>query len=190
MQPCDVFGVSGAACLLRRELFSQLGGYDPRYFAFYEDVDLNARARLAGWRFACVSGGLARHTGHAAWRQHPQARSFNARLTTQNRIATGVKVLPARNLTNLTATILSGVLTSFYHRTTGAVLAGIVGALRQLPRLVRERRRLRGADMTGALDDWLVRRTPANPMLASVVPLGARGGRARDGLVRLVRRAR
>src|SRR2546421_6792170 len=44
-----VFGVSGAACLLRREMFTALGGYDSSYFAFFEDVDLNARARLAGW---------------------------------------------------------------------------------------------------------------------------------------------
>jgi GT2 family glycosyltransferase len=65
----EVFGVSGAACLLRRELFSDLGGYDPKYFAFFEDVDLNARARLAGWRFAYVPDALAVHVGHAAWQR-------------------------------------------------------------------------------------------------------------------------
>lgn len=188
--PCEVFGVSGAACLLRRELFSQLGGYDEFYFAFYEDVDLNARARLAGWRFACISDGLARHTGHVAWRQHPQARSFNARLTTQNRIATAVKVLPAKGLPIMVATIVRQILTSFYHRTTGAVLAGIAGAIRQLPRLLRERRRLRGAGPTSTLDAWLVRRAAVNPMLAAVVPQGGRSGRARDAFGRAVRRAR
>jgi N-acetylglucosaminyl-diphospho-decaprenol L-rhamnosyltransferase len=187
---CEVFGVSGAACLLRRELFSQLGGYDEFYFAFYEDVDLNARARLAGWRFACISEGLARHTGHVAWRQHPQARSFNARLTTQNRIATAVKVLPAQGLPVMVATTLRQILTSFYHRTTGAVLTGIAGAIRQLPRLLRERRRLRRAGPTSTLDAWLVRRTAANPMLAAVVPQGGRSGRARDALSRAARRAR
>src|SRR2546427_7867699 len=35
----EVFGVSGAACVLRRELFAHLGGYNASYFAFYEDVD-------------------------------------------------------------------------------------------------------------------------------------------------------
>jgi GT2 family glycosyltransferase len=188
--PLEVFGVSGAVCLLRRELFSQLGGYDELYFAFYEDVDLNARARLADWRFACVSEGLARHTGHVAWRQHPQARGFNARLTTQNRIATAVKVLPAQGLPIMVATTLRQILTSFYHRTTGAVLTGIAGAIRQLPRLLRERRRLRSARPTSTLDAWLVRRTAANPMLAAVVPQGGRSGRARDALGRVVRRAR
>src|SRR5438094_954101 len=42
--PRELFGVCGAACLLRREAFEQLGGYDERFFAFYEDVDFNIRA--------------------------------------------------------------------------------------------------------------------------------------------------
>jgi GT2 family glycosyltransferase len=182
--PLEVFGVSGAACLLRRELFSRLGGYDELYFAFYEDVDLNARARLAGWRFACSPSAVTRHTGHVAWRRHPRARSFNARLTMQNRIATAVKVLPMAGLPGMVATTLRWVLTSFYHRTTSAVLAGIAGAIRDLPRLLRERRRLRGTGQTGTLDTWLVRRAAPNPMLAAVVPQDGRSGRARDALTR------
>jgi hypothetical protein len=57
----EVFGVCGAACLLRRELFERLGGYDERYFAFYEDVDLNVRARIAGRRFAYVPEAVVHH---------------------------------------------------------------------------------------------------------------------------------
>jgi N-acetylglucosaminyl-diphospho-decaprenol L-rhamnosyltransferase len=184
--PLEVFGVSGAVCLLRRELFLQLGGYDELYFAFYEDVDLNARARLAGWRFACIPAAVARHTGHVAWRQHPAARSFNARLTMQNRIATAVKVLPPRGLASMTVTTLRWVLTSFFHGTTRPVLAGIAGAMRQLPRLLRERKRLRGSVPTSALETWLVQRPGASPMLATVIP--------RDGwtgqLLRALDRAR
>src|SRR5207253_11420754 len=61
----ELFGVSGATCLLRRELFAELGGYEESYFSFYEDVDLNARARLSGWRFAYVPEAVAYHVGHA-----------------------------------------------------------------------------------------------------------------------------
>src|SRR5437764_1991543 len=86
--PGEVFGVSGAACMLRRELFTQLGGYDERYFAFYEDVDLNARARLAGWRFEYLPHAVAHHVGHAGWGSAPSARSFNVSLTVRNRLAT------------------------------------------------------------------------------------------------------
>src|SRR5262249_56913730 len=63
----EVFGVCGAACLLRRELFAEVGGYDERYFAFYEDVDLNVRARIAGWRFGYVPAAVVWHLGNASW---------------------------------------------------------------------------------------------------------------------------
>jgi len=44
-----------AAFVCRRERFEQLGGFDPRYFPFYwEDVDLDYKARRSGWRCAVV----------------------------------------------------------------------------------------------------------------------------------------
>jgi GT2 family glycosyltransferase/glycosyltransferase involved in cell wall biosynthesis len=42
---------SGACLMIRRELFSRLGGFDPRYApAYYEDADLCFRVREAGQR--------------------------------------------------------------------------------------------------------------------------------------------
>ena len=92
----EVFGVCGAACLLRRELFTELGGYDESYFAFYEDVDLNVRARIAGWRFAYVPAAVVWHLGNASWLagfERPGAD--NARLVARNRLATQIKFMPA-----------------------------------------------------------------------------------------------
>ena len=40
--------VAGMFLLLRTAVYRQLGGFDERYFLYYEDVDLCARARLAG----------------------------------------------------------------------------------------------------------------------------------------------
>jgi GT2 family glycosyltransferase len=158
----EVFGVSGAACLLRRELFAQLGGYDERYFAFYEDVDLNARARLAGWRFEYVPDALARHVGHAGWSAAPSARRFNVSLTVRNRLATAVKVLPPLGVAGAAGATLRSLAASPVHRTTGAAFSGALGALRWLPRLLRERRRLR-ARSSERLDRWLSRRRGAGP---------------------------
>src|SRR5690349_5844875 len=67
MRRREIFGVCGAVCLMRRELFSELGGYDESYFAFYEDVDLNVRARIAGWRFEYAPDAVAWHVGNASW---------------------------------------------------------------------------------------------------------------------------
>jgi GT2 family glycosyltransferase len=158
----EVFGVSGAACLLRRELFSDLGGYDATYFAFYEDVDLNARARLAGWRFSYLPDARAVHVGHAAWRQDPRAQRFNVELTVRNRLATAVKVLPARGVVGSIALTLRSLAASPLRGTTVAVLTGTLTAVRWLPRLLAERRRLR-RHSPEMLDDWLVRAPGQGP---------------------------
>ena len=44
--PRDVAVASGAALLVRRAAFEQLGGYHPSCFLYYDDVDLAWRARL------------------------------------------------------------------------------------------------------------------------------------------------
>lgn len=45
---------SGAACLLRREAFEAVGGFDPRLFMYAEDVDLSWRLRALGWKLHYV----------------------------------------------------------------------------------------------------------------------------------------
>ncbi len=52
-QPADVDYASACALLVRREAFAALGGFDARFApAYYEDVDLCAALREAGWRIA------------------------------------------------------------------------------------------------------------------------------------------
>jgi N-acetylglucosaminyl-diphospho-decaprenol L-rhamnosyltransferase len=46
----DVDWLSGCALMLRRRAFDEVGGFDPGYWMFVEDVDLGFRLRQAGWR--------------------------------------------------------------------------------------------------------------------------------------------
>lgn len=152
----EVFGVCGAACLLRRELFSELGGYDERYFAFHEDVDLNARARLHGWRARYVPDAVVWHVGAAAWSTQPaRPVTFNTRLMARNRLATDIKVLPMRSLPLAAVAELGSIVRSVPRGALGAALHGRLAALRWLRPLLAERRALRGAGRAPELERWL-----------------------------------
>ena len=64
-QPMEVFGVCGAACLMPKAVFDELGGFDDDFFASHEDVDLSYRARLRGYRCRYVPDAIVRHHGSA-----------------------------------------------------------------------------------------------------------------------------
>jgi GT2 family glycosyltransferase len=60
-----VFGVSGAACLVPRDVYEELGGLDADFFASHEDVDFSYRAQLRGYRVVYVPDAIVRHAGSA-----------------------------------------------------------------------------------------------------------------------------
>jgi len=152
----EVFGVCGAACLLRRQLFEQLGGYDERYFSFYEDVDLNARARIAGWRFAYVPEAVVWHLGNASWTaEAPRPTAWNARLVARNRIATQAKFVPLRALPRILAVEVGALLRAARQRRLRATLRGKLEGLRLLPAMLRERRRLAREGELARAKEWL-----------------------------------
>jgi GT2 family glycosyltransferase len=154
----EIFGVCGAACLLRRELFTELGGYDESYVSFYEDVDLNVRARIASRRFAYVPEAVVWHVGNASWQvgfDRPGAE--NARLVARNRIATWAKFMPLSSLPRILAVEAASLVRAARRGRLGATARGKVEGLSRLPRSLRERRRLAAAGDLDVPRRWLGR---------------------------------
>jgi N-acetylglucosaminyl-diphospho-decaprenol L-rhamnosyltransferase len=61
--------LSGSCMLLRRAAFEQVGGFDPSYFMYCEDMDLGHRLAEAGWSNVYVPSAVVTHIGaHATSR--------------------------------------------------------------------------------------------------------------------------
>ncbi|MFN7922832.1 MAG: glycosyltransferase [Bryobacteraceae bacterium] len=75
----NVTAVTGACLAIRRDLFEQLGGFDPRFPVNYNDLDLCLRARKAGYEVLVDSQVRMRH-------REGQSRSLGTRLWERERL--------------------------------------------------------------------------------------------------------
>jgi N-acetylglucosaminyl-diphospho-decaprenol L-rhamnosyltransferase len=57
----DIEIFTGGAVALRPEFLAATGGFDERYFLYYEDVDLARRGARLGWRYRCVPTAVVEH---------------------------------------------------------------------------------------------------------------------------------
>lgn len=135
----EIFSACAGAALYRRVMLETLGGFDERFFAYLEDVDLGVRARLRGYRCLFVPAAEVLHQGHGS--AMPQARYV--RLVTRNRLLLLFKNIPARLLLRHAFSLLYGQLYFFIaYRRPFAALAGFCSFLMSLPYVFRERRRV------------------------------------------------
>lgn len=87
----ETFSACGAAMLVRREAFEAMGGFDERYFCFFEDVDLGFRLRLAGWRVVQAPDAVVAHVGGGSTGQRSAFAEFHG---ARNRLWTFFKCMP------------------------------------------------------------------------------------------------
>ena len=59
----DIFWASGAAMCCRREVYEAMGGLDEDFFAHMEEIDLQWRMQLAGWRIVVEPRAAVYHLG-------------------------------------------------------------------------------------------------------------------------------
>lgn len=153
-RPYEVFAPPGAAPLCRRAVLRDLGGYDERFFLYYEDVDLSWRARLAGHRALQVPTARVTHLGSATSSAKQSRAWFHI---ARNSLWCAVRCPPEvhpRALLRATRRELSdarrrGVATAYLRGRT----AGVIGLPRQLA-IRRALQRSRVVDV-GSLDGFL-----------------------------------
>ena len=142
----EVFWASGAACLVPRRLFAEIGGWDESFFAYFEDIDLGLRARLRGYRCLYLPEAVGWHVGGATGGQHPR---LGASLIFRNACMVALKDFPGPLLRRHGGSIL------FAHLRALAYLAlrgygreawrGELFLARNLRRILAERRKIQAA---------------------------------------------
>lgn len=142
--PGYVFGACGAAALYRREMLDEVGLFDEDFFAYCEDGDLSFRAQLAGYKCFYVPDAVVYHIGSAST---GGKRSVTAtRLGTRNSLSLLVKNLPLSAAPHVLPFFFFGQLARLLSASLTGVrrahLEGLVGAWRQLPLMLKKRRRI------------------------------------------------
>lgn len=86
--PREVFGASGGAMFLKRDIVEDIGLFNSDYFAYQEDVDFAVRARLAGYRCLYLPNAIVYHKGGGTSSTNPSLYTYynqrNLELVLQN----------------------------------------------------------------------------------------------------------
>lgn len=147
----EIFGACGAAFLIRRTVYEALGGFDPRFFMVYEDVDLSYRARLLGHRCWYAADAVVRHAGSATLGVSSPAAVFYGQ---RNLEWTWLKNTPRSLLirTAIPHVVYAAAGLAHYARTGRFVpaLRGKLAALVGVPAVLRDRRAIQRAAVVSA----------------------------------------
>jgi GT2 family glycosyltransferase len=144
-EPVDVAAFCGGAAVLRVDDARRVGGFDPTFFLYYEDTDLSWRLGTAGRRIRYVPDAVVHHQHSASTDQASAAFAF---YNQRNQLLMLIRNAPA-------SVVVAALLRFFAVTAIGLVRrrSGHTGRLRhrlhvlsavtrQLPRRVRERRRI------------------------------------------------
>jgi hypothetical protein len=139
--------VIGAFFLVRRELFERLGGFDTRFFLYFEEVDLSLRARQKGARSYYLREAKVVHVGNVSSNRAREVRlyhSLRSRLlfAYQHWGRTRASTLALLTMTLELGARLGQAAVGRGTYDPESVVRAYRALLRQLPRLVHEDRRV------------------------------------------------
>ncbi len=87
----DIFWATGAALLIKADIFHSLGGLDETFFAHMEEIDLCWRIKNAGYRIICTPKATVYHLGGATLSYDNPRKTY---LNFRNGLAIMLKNMP------------------------------------------------------------------------------------------------
>ena len=152
----EVLAASSGCCIVQREVFDQVGGFDADYFIYDDDTDLSLRARLLGYQVFFVPSALVIHRGGVLRGVSGVAIYHSAK----NRLNTVLKNFELRNvwwrfsvLAFFTFMVSVGFFTVKKHDEAMATIRGLVSPIKDLPKiwkkrlLIQSKRRIRDFEL-------------------------------------------
>ncbi len=138
----EILAASAGCCIIRREIFDEVGGFDPDYFIYDDDTDLSLRVRLLGHRIVYVPSAVVIHRGGIL-------RGVSGMMlyhSSKNRMRTVLKNYELRNvwwrfsvLTFFTFAVSVGFFATKKNEEAKATLKGLMNPIKNLPEIWKKR---------------------------------------------------
>lgn len=141
----DVFWATGACLFIRSDAFRESGGFDERFFAHMEEIDLCWRLLNRGWRVVCCGASEVYHVGGGTLHKSNPRKTF---LNYRNNLMMIYKNMPAGQTTRvvLARLVLDGISSIRFMMVgawpdVGAIIRAHFAFYRLVPRLKKIKKR-------------------------------------------------
>ena len=139
---CEVFSASASSAFYRREAMEQVGGFPERFGAYFDDVDLGFRLRLAGYHCLFEPNSVVYHWvsqshSHTSRQLLQQVSANSERLFWTNLSARQLAIMAGPHLAYLLALMVYKGLKGEF----GPWFSGKCSLLAEIPSLLRCRHR-------------------------------------------------
>ena len=138
----EILAASSGCCIIRREVFNQVGGFDADYFIYDDDTDLSLRARLLGYRILFVPSASVIHRGGVL----RGVSGMSLYHSSKNRMRTVLKNYELRNvwwrfsvLSFFTFMVSVGFFAVKKHDEAKATMRGLISPIKDLPEIWKKR---------------------------------------------------
>jgi len=138
----EILAASSGCCIIRREVFEQVGGFDADYFIYDDDTDLSLRTRLLGYKVMFVPSAMVIHRGGVL----RGASGMMLYHSSKNRLNTVLKNYELKNvwwrfsvLIFFTIIVSAGFFVVKKHDAAKATLKGAINPITTLPKIWKKR---------------------------------------------------